>query len=108
MKYPSDPTPAQWEAEKLRIDLTAALSSERRLREELDDALGWLEDIHARQADPVQFLANYTEPVFGAITAGRAALTTPAACPDLVLVGREEWERVQKQVTEAGLKGGGE
>lgn len=95
------------EAPALRAQLASALSSERRLREACR---------LATHALPKKFLKGGTvwgrdwEGTTGAIAADaiRAALTTPAACPDLVLVGREEWERIQKQVTEAGLKGGGE
>lgn len=153
MKYPSDPTPAQQEAEKLRMDLTAALSSERRLREAILWALGENGDFRPRADADRQ--GRREGPYYWRRELRERALTTPAACPDLVLVGREEWERIQgtvlfgalgsrlvkrvmaaadfttpdacdvelslvriiserdslriqKQVTEAGLKGGGE
>lgn len=106
MKYPSDPTPAQREAEKLRMDLTAALSSERRLREALEETQASLRRITPLAEDTIVVFPHTIKANRVVIAQAAAALTTPAACPDLVLVGREEWERIQKQVTEAGLKGG--
>lgn len=130
------------EASALRSQLASALSSERRLREVAEDAGELLRLVGTTWTDESDAHKKAHRVADRIIE----ALTAPAACPDLVLVGRESgagrqeillavnrscscggkgmddpgacpacevWHRlfgdaVQKQVTEAGLKGGGE